>query len=231
VPRQILAHGWWVVGDTKMSKSLGNVVDPLALLEEFGTAGVRWYLLREMPTGQDASYTPERFLVRHEELANVLGNLASRALTMIAKYRDGVVPDAPGTGLDEAIRTAYREVRASVEANRLHEALAAAMNLARVANGYVEEREPWAQAKDPARVSELDETLSTLARVLTALVALFEPVAPTGMAELARRLGLEGVPTLDEALDIDLRQRSVAAGTPLFPRSDRRSGSGGSGTG
>jgi methionyl-tRNA synthetase len=118
-----------------------------------------------------------------------------------------------------------------VEANRLHEALAAAMNLARVANGYVEEREPWALAKDPARVSELDETLSTLARVLTALVALFEPVAPTGMAELARRLGLEGVPTLDEALDIDLRQRSVTAGSPLFPRSDRRSGSGGSGTG
>ncbi len=85
VPRRILAHGWWVVGETKMSKSLGNVVDPLALRDDFGTDAVRWYLMREMPTGGDASYTPERFLTRYEELANVLGNLASRATSMIVK--------------------------------------------------------------------------------------------------------------------------------------------------
>ena len=79
LPKRLLVHGWWLAGKAKMSKSLGNVVDPLDLREEFGTDAVRWYLMREMPTGADASYTPERFLARYGELANVLGNLASRA--------------------------------------------------------------------------------------------------------------------------------------------------------
>jgi methionyl-tRNA synthetase len=217
LPRQILAHGWWVVGDTKMSKSLGNVVDPLALREEFGTDAVRWYLLREMPTGADASYTPERFLARYDELANVLGNLASRALAMIGKYRDGIVPDAPGTGLDEAISSTLEAAREAMGRYRVHEALAAAMDLARTANGYVEERAPWSQARadDPA---ELDETLTTLARVLVTLCALFQPVAPARMAELAERLGLETVPTLDEAIAAPVAGRSVRRGDPLFPR-------------
>ena len=72
LPEQILSHGWWVMEDVKMSKSLGNVVDPLELLEDYGTDGVRWYLLRDMPTGSDASYTPERFRARYDEIANVL---------------------------------------------------------------------------------------------------------------------------------------------------------------
>ncbi len=218
LPRQILAHGWWVVGETKMSKSLGNVVDPLALREEFGTDAVRWYLLREMPTGSDASYTPERFLIRYEELANVLGNLASRAISMIVKYRDGVVPDDPGGGLDESILSTFAEARAAMGRYRIHEALAAAMELARTANGYVEERQPWSQAKDPDGAGALDETLATLARVLVALCALFQPVAPARMAELAARLGLEGVPTLSEALELAMSGRALEKGDPLFPR-------------
>ncbi len=218
VPRRILAHGWWVVGETKMSKSLGNVIDPLALREEFGTDAVRWYLLREMPTGGDASYTPERFLTRYEELANVLGNLASRVASMIAKYRDGSVPDAPGVGLDEVIEQTLESARASMRAYRVHEALATAMDLARAANGYVEERQPWAQAKDEARAGELDETLATLARALTALCALFQPVAPGKMSELADRLGLEGVPTLEAVRGIPLAHSRVGKGPPLFPK-------------
>ncbi|MGD8319871.1 MAG: methionine--tRNA ligase [Gemmatimonadota bacterium] len=216
--RQILAHGWWVVGETKMSKSLGNVVDPLALREEFGTDAVRWYLMREMPTGADASYTPERFLVRYDELANVLGNLASRAISMIAKYRDGVVPDAAGTGLDEAVERAFAVARDTMERFRVHDAFAAAMELARTANGYVEERQPWAQAKNPDQAEALDETLTTLARTLVALCALFEPVAPSKMADLADRLGLGGVPTLVEARSLPMAGREVRKGDPLFPR-------------
>ncbi len=218
VQRQLLAHGWWVVGDTKMSKSLGNVVDPLALRDEFGTDAVRWYLMREMPTGSDASYTPERFLVRYEELANVLGNLASRVVSMVGKYRDGVVPDAPGTGLDEALDVAFTAARDNMARFRVHEALAAAMDLARAANGYVEERQPWAQAKEPEAAGALDETLTTLVRALVALSALFEPVAPSRMAELAHRLGLDDVPTLAEARSVELPGRRVTKGDPLFPR-------------
>src|SRR5690606_23585853 len=104
----------------------------------------------------------------------------------------------------------------------LHEALGAAMELARRANGYVEEREPWADAKaeasDPTRGAALDETLATLARVLAALAALFQPVCPERMAELAGRLGLQRVPTLAEAAAIRLSGHAIRKGDPLFPR-------------
>ncbi len=221
LPRRILAHGWWVVGDTKMSKSLGNVIDPMALSEEFGADAVRWYLLREMPTGGDASYTPERFQARYEELANILGNLASRALSMIRKYREGVIPDAPGTGLDPEILLTITEVHAAMADLRVHDALAAAMELARTGNGYVESREPWAQARDPGRAGELDETLATLARVLTVLTALLVPVLPRKMGVLAEMLGLQGVPTLADAAGILLGGSRVDLRSALFPKPGR----------
>jgi methionyl-tRNA synthetase len=218
VQRQILAHGWWVVGETKMSKSLGNVVDPLALLERFGTDAVRWFLLREMPTGSDASYTPERFLARYDELANVLGNLASRVLAMIDKYRGGSVPHAHGRALDARIGEAVDSARQSMAAYRVHDALAAAMELARALNGWIEERQPWSQARDPAAGPALDETLATLARGLVVLAALFQPVVPAKMADLCSRLGLDRVPTLSEAQELPLAGRRVVKGAPLFPR-------------
>lgn len=220
LPRRILAHGWWVVGDTKMSKSLGNVVDPLQLREDFGTDAVRWYLMREMPTGGDASYTPERFLTRYDELSNVLGNLASRATSMIVKYREGVVPDTPGTGLDAEIESTLAAVREALSGYKVHEALGAAMDLARSANGYVEERAPWAQSKDPDQAEALNETLTSLARVLAVLAALFKPVTPEAVELLAGRLGLEEVPTLDDALALAMAGRTVEKGQPLFPRVD-----------
>lgn len=220
LPRHLLAHGWWVVGDTKMSKSLGNVVDPLQLQNTYGTDAVRWYLLREMPTGSDASYTPERFLIRYEELANVWGNLAQRALSMIVRYRDGVVPAGDPGQLDDAIDSTLDSVADALSELRLHEALGATMDLARAANGYVEDREPWAQAKDPARAADLDDTLATLTRVLTVLAALFHPVCPERAAETARRLGLDRVPTLDEARATLPEGRTIDKGDPLFPRLD-----------
>jgi len=218
LPRRILSHGWWVVGDTKMSKSLGNVVDPMALKERVGADALRWYLLREMPTGSDASYTPERFLTRYDELANVLGNLASRTLSMIVRYRDGVIPPGPDNGLAEESAAAVAQFHEAMEALRVNEALGHAMDLARVANGYVESREPWSQARDPARAADLDETLASLARVLLVLAALLLPAMPTRMKELAGRLGVGEVPTLAEVPRILLAGRGVAKGLPLFPR-------------
>ncbi|MCA9737726.1 MAG: methionine--tRNA ligase [Gemmatimonadota bacterium] len=217
LPLQILAHGWWVAGGRKMSKSLGNVIDPLQLRSAYGTDAVRWYLLREMPVGQDASFTEERFLMRYEELANVLGNLASRVTSMIERYRGGMVPDAPGRDLDEAVRDARVQVQAAYGSLRVHDALGAAMDLARTANVYVEERQPWAQAKaeDPA---PLDETLATLYRSLVWLVALLEPVLPEKMSRLAGHLGLPAVPTLAEAGNDAPAGRTVRKGDPLFPK-------------
>ena len=218
LPEKILAHGWWVVGETKMSKSLGNVVDPLGLRNDFGTDAVRWYLLREMSTGQDASYTPERFLARYGELTNIFGNLAHRTLSMIARYRDGAVPTASGQGLAGPIRQALEAYHASMAEYRLHEAMAAAMDLARDANGYVEEREPWAQAKDPDKAEGLDETLTTLARVLAVLTCMFEPVMPGKSRVLAARLGLGDPPLFSELESLQVGGRTVTRGEPLFPK-------------
>ncbi len=221
LPRRILAHGWWTVGRDKMSKSLGNVVDPLALRDEFGTDAVRWYLMREMPTGGDASYTPERFLIRYDELANVLGNLASRATSMIARYREGIVPAARGVGLAEEIESTLESFHRSMMALKLHEALGAAMDLARLGNGYVETREPWALAKDPDRADELDEVLASLHRGLVVLSALLFPVMPRKMRVLAQTLGLGGVPSLEDAIAMKLEGIRVSKGDPLFPKAEK----------
>ena len=221
LPKQILAHGWWIMEDEKMAKSVGNVVDPLALREDYGTDGVRWYLLRDMPTGSDASYTPERFHARYDELANVLGNLASRAISMIVKYRDGIIPEAAGDGLEADIASTLSAVTGHMDALRVHDAMATSMDLARTANGYVDRREPWSQAKDPSGAEDLDETLASLARVLAVLTALFLPVTPQKMTDLAGRLGLKSVPTLDQARSISLGGLRVEKGAPLFPRVDR----------
>ena len=223
LPRKILAHGWWVVGDTKMSKSLGNVVDPLDLRERFGTDAVRWYLMREMPTGQDASYTPDRFLTRYHELANILGNLVHRTLSMVKRYRGGIVPGGPADGLVRETREALAAYHEGLRGYRLHEGFAAAMNLARGANGFVEAREPWALARDPNRDGELDRTLATLVRTLAVLAAMFEPVAPTRARRLAARLGLNGVPEFGELGALEVGELAVTPGTPLFPRAEAQS--------
>lgn len=235
LPKRVLAHGWWVVSDTKMSKSLGNVVDPLTLKGQVGTDAVRWYLLREMPTGSDASYTPDRFLTRYGELSNVLGNLVHRVTSMILKYRDGVVPSvgsesaagpessvgAAPSGLNRLrgpVDEALALYRSNMESLRLHDALAAAMELARTANSFIEEQEPWVLARDPDRSAELDQTLHALTRCLTAVSAMLFPVMPERMSRLVERLGLQDVPTLDDAMDIPVGGRRVEKGEALFPR-------------
>ena len=205
-----------------MSKSLGNVVDPLDLRTEFGTDAVRWYLLREMPTGADASYTPERFLTRYGELANVLGNLASRVSSMVARYAEGSVPDAPGSGLESAIGATLDSYHEAMAARRLHEALESAMELARKANRYIEKREPWALAKDAARRGDLEEVLASLVRVLLVIAALMVPAMPRKMTELARGLGCGSVPSLAEALTGATGGARIGKIPPLFPRVEIR---------
>ena len=205
-----------------MSKSLGNVVDPLDLRTEFGTDAVRWYLLREMPTGADASYTPERFLTRYGELANVLGNLASRVSSMVARYTEGSVPDAPGSGLESAIGATLDSYHRAMGARRLHEALESAMELARKANRYIEKREPWALAKDAARRGDLEEVLASLVRVLLVIAALMVPAMPRKMTELARGLGCDSVPSLAEALTGATTGARIGKIPPLFPRVEVR---------
>jgi methionyl-tRNA synthetase len=113
---------------------------------------------------------------------------------------------------------ALEAAREAIARLKVHDACAAAMDLARAANQYVEERAPWAQAKDPDQAEALDETLTSLVRALTVLSALFQPVAPEKMSELASRIGLDDVPNLEDSVRLDLGGRSVRKGDPLFPR-------------
>jgi methionyl-tRNA synthetase len=141
---------------------------------------------------------------------------------MIQKYRDGVVPRGQPTDMDGRIPDTLVRYRAAMDANLLHQGIGAAMELVNAANGFIEEREPWAQAKDPALSGDLDATLATLARVLAAVATLLEPIMPERMQRLARDLGLEDVPLLGDVAALDLAGRPVQREEVLFPRPARK---------
>jgi methionyl-tRNA synthetase len=141
---------------------------------------------------------------------------------MIQKYRDGLVPRGEPTDLDGRIPDTLVRYRAAMDANLLNRGIAAALDLVHAANGFIEERAPWAQAKDPARSDDLDATLATLARVLAAVATLLEPIMPERMRCLARDLGLDDVPLLGDVADLDLTGRPVQRDEVLFPRPDRK---------
>ena len=128
------------------------------------------------------------------------------------------LPEALGDGLDTEITETIQKVTEAMMGYKVHEALGTSMDLARVGNSYVDDRQPWFQAKNPEASADLDQTLATLTRTLTVLCALFEPVAPAKMAEMALNLGLDGVPTLAAARSLELAGRRVSKGKPLFPR-------------
>ena len=137
---------------------------------------------------------------------------------MIERYRGGIVPPAPATSLDRTIAETIVRYRSAMDENLLHQGAGAAIELSSAANVYIEERAPWAQAKDPAQAAALDETLGALARAVAALSALFQPFMPGKMEDLRQRLGLERVPFLDEVATLDLAGNTVARGAVLFPR-------------
>jgi methionyl-tRNA synthetase len=219
LPRTVWAHGFINFGGGKMSKSEGVSVTLEEAIQRHGADALRYYLLRDVPWNGDGDFSWDRFdHVYTAELANDLGNLASRSLSMIQRYRDGVVPAGAPTELDDRIPEAVLRYRTAMDANLLHQGIAAAMALADEANGFIETRAPWAQAKDPARAAELDATLASLARALGSLATLLEPIMPERMRRLAADLGLDDVPALDDIARLDLAGRRVSREEVLFPR-------------
>jgi methionyl-tRNA synthetase len=191
-------------------------------MERHGPDALRYYLLRDIPWNGDGDFAWDRFDdVYTAELANDLGNLANRSISMIERYRDGVIPPAGHASLDGQVPEALVRYRAAMDANLLHQGIAAARELTAAANAFVEERAPWSQARDPEQSGDLDATLAALARALAALAAMLEPFMPERMRELARQLGLGDIPLLDDILPLELAGRAVRRGEVLFPRPDR----------
>jgi methionyl-tRNA synthetase len=219
LPRRVFVHGYLLMEGEKMSKSLGNVLDPFAVIERFGADALRFYLLRDVPFGQDGSVSTAAFELRYEtELANELGNLASRTLGMIARYRDGEVrqtdPDpvlAPDfAGLGER----FRELMDGVE---LTLALDEVWQRVRRLNRYVEEQAPWRLAKDESRAGELDRVLGTLVEGLRSVAVLLWPYLPTSCERLLEALGAPDLSLDGARLGAGSIER-VAPLAVLFPK-------------
>jgi methionyl-tRNA synthetase len=228
-PRRIIAHGFWMMGGAKMSKSLGNVARYQDYQQIFGLDGLRYFALREMPLGQDANFSDEGILTRfNADLANDLGNLVSRATTMVHRYRDGVIPEAPperaqtlDRDLEAAVTTAIEAVKANFQACQVSLALQDTWTLVRHVNKYIVEREPWKLAKDVTNTDVLNQTLYRGADALRVIAALVDPVMPDAAARIRRMLGVTSESWMT------LRAGALAPGTklgdvePLFPRIEK----------
>ena len=191
LPEHIFVHGYLLMEGEKMSKSLGNVLDPFAVIERFGADALRFYLLRDVPFGQDGSVSSVSFELRYEsELANEFGNLASRVIAMVHRYRDGVaLALAPDEDLGRDFVGLAEEVEALVDRAELTQALDAIWQRVRRLNRYVEERAPWQLAKDEQRAGELDQVLSSLLVGLRVVSVLLHPYLPASTETLLDALG------------------------------------------
>jgi methionyl-tRNA synthetase len=191
LPEHVFVHGYLLMEGEKMSKSLGNVLDPFAVIERFGSDALRFYLLRDVQFGQDGSVSTSSFELRYEsELANELGNLASRTIGMLTRYRDGALSQGE---LDPALAEDFTGLPARVAAHidraELTLALDEIWQRVRRLNRYVEEQAPWVLAKDPERAGELDRVLRSLAEGLRSVTVLLWPYLPDSAERLLAALG------------------------------------------
>lgn len=226
MPQRILAHGWWLMGREKMSKSLGNVVNPLDYIEKFGADALRYFICRELPLGNDTDFTEERFLQRfNADLANDLGNLVNRSLSMLQRYRGGVVPargelSSVDMDLRHALAEAWTEFEKTMEIIDYGKALDALWKLVARANRYVDETAPWKLAKDPAMEKRLDTVLNLLVNTARCLCYLISPVMPETAAKIEAQMQLSDAQRRERlSWESSLPQgHAIGKASPLFPR-------------
>jgi methionyl-tRNA synthetase len=227
VPGTVWAHGWMTMGGGKISKSAGVSFGLDEAIDRYGPDALRYFVLREVPWDGDGSFTWERYDERYtSDLANDLGNLVSRTLSMVQRYRAGVVPAGAGdTALDRAVAEAIAEYRDRMDRYLLHEGIAVAMSLVSAANAFVEEQAPWKLAKDPAGGDRLDRALAALVRALAVTAVLLHPFMPEKMSRLWSDLGT-GKPLagLRDLGAIGPAGWSIVSGAVLFPRPDLSKG-------
>ncbi len=226
MPKTIFAHGWWLLGESKMSKTAGNVVNPMDMAERYGPDAFRYFLMAEMTLGQDCHFSEESFIRRcNADLANDVGNLLSRVTKLVASYCDGKIPTPGQTGseeaaLQEAALGAVKTMQESIERMRLDLGLASVIAAVREANRYLEKRQPWTLAKQ-ADKQPLYTVLYHAAECLRIISGLLYPVMPNKMIILRQTLGLAAeTPKLDQLSVWGKLIPNTALGNPviLFPR-------------
>jgi methionyl-tRNA synthetase len=223
-PKELLVHGWWQKDGQKMSKTMGNVVDPVAVIDEWGVDAFRFYVLRELDIGPDGNWTDAGFRARYSaELANGLGNLVNRSLSMLKRYRNGVVP-ARSNELATESEKAIATTRSHLEANELQAALLTIWSLITRANQYVDQTAPFKLAKDPAQAKRLDEVLYNLVETCRILAVLLWPFLPETATRIYSQLGLKGAPDKFAAANWGGVNAGQSIGEPaaLFPRKDEK---------
>ncbi len=226
MPKQIFAHGWWKIGEQKMSKSLGNIVDPAVVVTQLlngqpHAADVyRYFLLREVPFGQDGSFSEEAIFKRlGADLGNDLGNLVNRTLSMLERYTGGAIPAASRDELAETALQLHRQVAEAMERIEFSVALEQIMTAVSRANQYIEASAPWKLAK-AGQKEQLDQVLGTLAEVIRIIAILLEPFMPSVAAAIWDQLGCAGARRWADASrwgGIAAGQR-IGAHPVLFPR-------------
>jgi methionyl-tRNA synthetase len=226
LPESVFAHGWWLVGDSKMSKTTGNVVDPMEFVDKHGVDPFRYFLMAEMILGQDASFTEEAFIRRYNaDLANDLGNILSRLLKMIESYTGGLLPEPGAPGEEELLlRAAAVESAGAMElaitGMRLDQGLTAVTHVVRAANRYLEKKQPWTLAKQSDK-QPLHTVLYHAAETLRIVSGLLFPVMPGKMAALRQALGIqEATPDIRSLKEWGLLKPGTKLGAMqvLFPR-------------
>lgn len=231
LPKTVFAHGWWLTGRTKMSKSLGNVVNPMEMVDRYGVDAFRYFLIAEMTLGQDASFTEEAFIKRYNsDLANDLGNLMSRAVNMIERYCDGKFPSVEIGNLDDspendedkklwvAVQKAVTEMETAIASMGLNDGLAAVFTAVRTINFYLQVKAPWTAAKQ-GNLEDVKKTLAVTAESLRVCAALLYPVMPEKMGALRAAFGL-GKPDQKLLRTFGVIKAGTVVGNPgiLFPR-------------
>lgn len=233
LPKMIYGHGWLVVEGDKMSKSKGNVIDPVALIEEFGADAIRYFLLREITLGMDGNFSRDALINRiNADLANDLGNLLHRTLSMIGRFNAGVI-EAPGDteeidcALSQLAQTTAAEYEKAMEHMDINGAIKAVWALVSRTNKYIDETGPWALAKDPAKRGRLNTVLYNLAETLRVVAILISPFMPVTAPKIWEQLGIT-----DKIVNMRLNDAKswgrLPAGTkvgkpePIFPRIEEK---------